>query len=152
IGGYSPIKTGGIDLIPVLGARGEGWGARTFTQENCLPPRPAGRGQYTGVRAEQHKGREEYLLGRHPAPELPCSVHQMKHGPYIVGGLLILAGYLWTMLTDAERTMPGELIALRRQEQMQRLRGILRRLGRFERSRPVAMNPPWSDTANVGGR
>ena len=152
IGGYRPIKSGGIDLIAVLSARAKGWETRTFTAKVCLHHRPSGSAQYTGMSAKVHKGRKDYLLGSHPTWELLSSVHQMKHWPYIVGGLLILAGYLWTMLTGAERTMPGDLIALRRQEQMQRLRAILRRLGRFERSRPVAMNPPWSDTANVGGR
>jgi len=152
IGGYRPAKSGGIDLIAGLSARAQGWQTRTFTEAVCLHHRPSGSAQYTGMSAKLHKGRKDYLLGSHPAWELLGAVHQMKSRPYVVGGLLILAGYLWGMLRRVERTMPDELIGLRRREQMQRLRGILLRLGRSERQRLGEMNPPWSDTASVGGR
>ena len=51
----------------------------------------------------------------------------MKNRPYIVGGSLILVGYVWTMLRRVERAIPEELVELRRNDQMQRLKGILHR-------------------------
>jgi hypothetical protein len=54
-------------------------------------------------------------------------LYNIRKRPYILGGLLTLLGYLWAMLHGAERTIPEELMQLRRNDQMQRLRGILRR-------------------------
>jgi len=50
----------------------------------------------------------------------------MKNRPYIVGGVLSLVGYFWAMLRRVERTIPEELIEVRRNDQMRRLKGILR--------------------------
>jgi hypothetical protein len=52
----------------------------------------------------------------------------MKNPPYVLGGGLMLVGYLWAMLHALERTIPEELMELRRQDQMHRLKGIIRRL------------------------
>ena len=126
IGGYRPIRSGGIDLIAVLSARAQGWQTRTFTEKVCLHHRKSGSACHTGLREGLHRGRKDYLLGSHPAWEVLRSVYQMKSRPYIVGGVLSLVGYFWAMLRRVERTIPEELIEVRRNDQMQRLKGILR--------------------------
>ena len=130
IGGYRPIRSGGIDLIAVLSARAKGWQTRTFTEMVCQHQRKSGSAQHTGLCATLHRGRKDYLLGSHPVWELFRSAHQMKSKPYIVGGLLILVGYVWAMLRRVEWTMPEDLVELRRNDQMQRLQRILRRIAR----------------------
>ena len=127
IDGYRPVRSGGIDLIAVLSARAKGWQTRTFTEKVCLHHRKSGSAQHTGMCARLHRGRKDYLLGSHPAWEVFRSIHQMKNRPYIVGGSLILVGYVWTMLRRVERAIPEELVELRRNDQMQRLKGIFRR-------------------------
>ena len=42
IGGYIPIKGGGIDWTAVTTARMKGWETRTFTEKTCLHHRPMG--------------------------------------------------------------------------------------------------------------
>lgn len=138
IGGYRPIRTGGIDLIAFLSARAEGWQTRTFAEKVCLHHRKVGSAQHAGVcKRLLQGGRKDYLHGSHPAFEVFRSVYQMKNKPYIVGGALVMAGYFWAMLRSLERTIPEELIELRRTDQMNRLTGILRRAFRagsaFER-------------------
>ena len=44
VGGYMPIKGGGIDWVAVTTARMMGWQTRTFTEKNCLHHRPMGTG------------------------------------------------------------------------------------------------------------
>lgn len=127
IGGYRPQKSGGIDLVAVLGARAKGWRTRTFTEKVCRHHRRMDSARHVGVRERLYRGHMDYLLGSHPAWEVFRALYQMRRPPYLIGGPLILAGYLWTMMRGAERTMPEELIALRRQEQMQRLKGVLNR-------------------------
>ena len=36
IGGYTPIKGGGIDYVAVVTARMKGWKTRTYTEKVCL--------------------------------------------------------------------------------------------------------------------
>jgi biofilm PGA synthesis N-glycosyltransferase PgaC len=127
IGGYRQVKSGGIDLIAVLTARSRGWRTQTFTEKFCSHHRSMGSAQHTGFRERIHRGRMDYLLGSHPGWEVFRSIYQMKKKPYFIGGLLIMGGYLWTMLSGHEKTMPAELIPLRRSEQMQRLKSVFER-------------------------
>ena len=105
IGGYRPLRSGGIDLIAVLSARAKGWQTMTFTEKVCLHHRTSGSAQHPGVWERLNRGRKDYLLGGHFVWEICRSVYHMKKRPYILGGALILIGYLWTMLRRGERTM-----------------------------------------------
>jgi len=132
IGGYQTIKSGGIDLIAVLSARSKGWETRTFVEKRFVHHRIQGSVLHAGLREKLHLGRKDYLLGNHPGWELFRSVHQMQNKPYVIGGLLILFAYLWNMIRGVERTIPADLMALRRSEQLGRLKKILgRRFGQL---------------------
>jgi len=74
-----------------------------------------------------HTGQKDYLLGSHPAFELFRSVYQMTSKPHVIGGVLMLAGYVWAMLCGIEKAIPEELIELRRNDQLRRLKGLVRR-------------------------
>jgi len=125
IGGYSAIKSGGIDLIAVLSARAKGWETRTFLEKTFIHHRSQGGALHTGLRGRWYMGRKDYLLGNHPVWEFFRSFYQMRYRPYIIGGLLVLASYLWNSVRGVEKTMPAELMARRRSEQMLRLRNLL---------------------------
>ena len=128
IGGYRPVRTGGIDVIAFLSARAKGWQTNTFIEKVCLHHRKVGSAQHTGTYERLLQGgRKDYLHGSHPAFEVFRSIYQMKNRPYIIGGVLVLAGYFGAMLRSVERTIPKELIELRRIDQMNRLKGVLRR-------------------------
>jgi len=127
IGGYPALKSGGIDLVAVLSARAKGWETRTFVEKSFVHHRSQGGALHTGLRERLHMGRKDYLLGNHPLWELFRSLYQMQHKPYLIGGLLVLASYLWNSLRGTERTIPPELMALRRGEQMKRLKSVLHR-------------------------
>jgi len=122
IGGYKAVKSGGIDLIAVLSARAKGWQTRSFPEMYCWHHRKMGGAQVAGFRERFHRGRMDYLLGGHPLWEVFRSIYQMRHKPYVVGGILIMAGYIWTSLSGVERTMPKELIVLRQNDQLRRLK------------------------------
>ena len=128
IGGYRAVRSGGIDYIAVLSARAKGWHTRTYTEKSCLHHRKTGSAHHTGLRASLHTGQMDYLLGSHPGWELFRSLYQMRNPPYIVGGVLVLGGYLWSFARRVERTIPDELMWLRRREQMERLRELARKV------------------------
>ena len=127
IGGYHGVKSGGIDLIAVLSARAKGWETRTFLEKSFIHHRVQGTALHAGLREKIHIGRKDYLLGNHPAWELFRSVYQMQRKPYVVGGLLILGAYMWNLVRGVEKSIPAELMALRRKEQVTRLKAIFRR-------------------------
>jgi poly-beta-1,6-N-acetyl-D-glucosamine synthase len=127
IGGYPQVRSGGIDLIAVFSARANGWQTRRFTEKFCWHHRKMGEAHHTGYRERFHRGRMDYLLGSHPLWEIFRSMYQMKNRPYFIGGLLIMTGYVWTFLRGVERTMPSNLMKLRRQDQMKRLKTVFRR-------------------------
>jgi biofilm PGA synthesis N-glycosyltransferase PgaC len=127
IGGYSAIRSGGIDLIAVLSARAKGWESRTFVEKSFVHHRSQGGALHTGLRERLHMGRKDYLLGNHPLWEIFRGVYQMAHKPYLIGGLLVLWSYFWNSLRGVERTIPDELMAIRRSDQLKRLKLVLQR-------------------------
>ncbi|MGA6957962.1 MAG: glycosyltransferase family 2 protein [Candidatus Acidiferrales bacterium] len=134
IGGYPAIKSGGIDLIAVLSARAKGWETRTFVEKKFIHHRIQSGALHTGLRGRFYMGRKDYLLGNHPMWEIFRSVYQMGHKPYFIGGFLVLFAYMWDSLRGVKRTIPEELMALRRSDQMKRLKLVMqRRLGPIAR-------------------
>jgi len=125
IGGYVPVKNGGIDHIAVLTARMKGWKTRTFTEKVVLHHRKIGTAQHNRFKAGFRTGAQDYALGGHPLWEVFRTAYQMTKKPFVVGGLVLGAGYFWSMLLRKERPISREMIAFRRREQMQRLRKFL---------------------------
>lgn len=128
IGGYRPIKGGGIDWVAVTTARMKGWKTRTFTERVCRHHRPMGTASAGKLRAWYNLGKQDYYLGGHPLWQVFRSCLQMKSKPYVLGGLALLAGFVWGFVTRANRPIDRDLIAFHQREQMQRLRDVFRQL------------------------
>ena len=137
IGGYKPVKGGGIDHIAVLTARMKGWKTRTFTEKMSIHHRPMGTAERGTFKARFKTGSLDYALGGHPIWELFRTCYQMSKHPVLIGGLTLLAGYLWASVTRAERPISPELVKFRRSEQMHRLRDFLLRKNSSQKSTPV---------------
>jgi glycosyltransferase involved in cell wall biosynthesis len=125
IGGYVPVKSGGIDHVAVITARMKGWKTRTFTEKICLHHRKIGTAERGTLAAKYRVGVLDYALGGHPVWEMFRTVYQMSKKPYIIGGLMLLAGYIISSIRRAERPVSKDLIRFRRREQMVRLRKFL---------------------------
>jgi glycosyltransferase involved in cell wall biosynthesis len=130
IGGYIPIKGGGIDWTAVTSARMKGWQTRTFTEMTCLHHRPMGTGNGSLIGGLFRHGQKDYYLGGHPLWQIFRSGYQVTRSPYVIGGLVLLAGYCWAALLRRERPVPAELVRFHRVEQMARLTAMVSRLGR----------------------
>lgn len=127
IGGYVPIKNGGIDLIAVTTARMKGWTTKTFTEKTCFHHRTTRNSIRKTLIAKFKYGRKDYYLGSHPAWILFRTIYQMGSKPYFIGGLSLLSGYIWAFLIRTEKPISRELIKFQRHEQMQRLRKLISR-------------------------
>jgi glycosyltransferase involved in cell wall biosynthesis len=127
IGGYIPIKGGGIDWTAVTMARMKGWKTRTYTEKTCLHLRGIGTGSSGRLMTWFKQGRKDYFLGGHPLWQACRFCYQVTKKPYLIGGSLLLSGYLWAMIKNEERPIPVELIIFHRREQMKRLKKLFSR-------------------------
>lgn len=123
IGGYVPLKGGGIDSVAVMTARMKGWHTQTFTEFVTKHHRPMGTGSGGGLASASFRlGQRAYRLGWHPAWQAFRSVYQMTKKPYVTGGAALLLGYTYSCLLREERPISKELVEFQRRDQMQRLR------------------------------
>jgi biofilm PGA synthesis N-glycosyltransferase PgaC len=122
IGGYVPLRSGGIDHVAVITARMKGWKTRTFLEKVCLHHRNIGSAEHNVLAARFQVGALDYALGGHPVWELFRTAYQMTRSPIVIGGIALMAGYLWSMVRCIKRPVSPELVEFRRREQMQRLR------------------------------
>ncbi len=129
IGGYTPVKGGGIDWLAVTTARMKGWQSRSFGEMSYVHHQPMGRTHGNVLAARFHYGRKDYVCGGHPLWQVFRSLFQMTKKPYLIGGFLLLFGYFWSWISRRERIASAELIRFHRREQMQRLKALL-----FERN------------------
>ncbi len=127
IGGYRPVKGGGIDLVAVTTARMQGWRTRTFTEKSFEHHRPMGTAELGALRAKFRAGKKDYAFGGHPLWEVLRGGFQAKNRPLIIGGCMLLAGYFWSAVRRAERPVGWEFVRFRRRDQMRRLMALLRR-------------------------
>jgi glycosyltransferase involved in cell wall biosynthesis len=125
IGGYVPIRGGSIDHIAVVSARVKGWKTRTFTDRVCIHHRAMGTAQQSAWRAKFRMGVKDYSVGNHPIWELSRIFYQMRNPPFIVGGLSLAAGYIWSWLRRSEIVVSDEVVTFTRREQMHRLRKLV---------------------------
>lgn len=132
IGGYRPIKTGGVDLIAVITARMKGWQTRSFPEKACIHHRKMGSAKQSALVNAFDGGRTDYTHGCYAVWEVFRCLYQMTRPPIVLGGSLCLAGFLWAMATRAEKVVSADLVQFRRTEQMRRLRDFINRaiLGR----------------------
>jgi biofilm PGA synthesis N-glycosyltransferase PgaC len=131
IGGYVPVKTGGVDVIAVVAARMKGWKTKTFTHTWFQLHREMGAVRGHLMEAPFRSGIKDYTLGNHPMWELLRTAYQMTRRPFVIGGMALACGYVWALIRGAERVVSPEMQAFRRREDMQRLRRVFTAKGNW---------------------
>lgn len=125
IGGYVPVKGGGIDWIAVTTARMKGWETYSFEGRTFNHHRKMGTAGSSEIKARFHYGKKDYFLGGHPLWQLFRGTYQLGKKPYVVGGLALMLGYGWYWATGQSRVVSDELMRFHRREQLRRLRLLL---------------------------
>ena len=127
VGGYTPIRGGGIDLVAVVSARMRGWKTRTFPAKVCFHHRKMGSGTNQGLKLPFKWGQKDYRLGGHPVWQLFRCCYQMSKRPYVVGGLLCLTGYFYAFALRRPRDVTPEFVEFCGKEQMRYAPVLLRK-------------------------
>jgi glycosyltransferase involved in cell wall biosynthesis len=127
IGGYTPVKGGGIDHIAVVSARMKGWKTRTFPDKVCIHHREMNTAGQGALKAKFKLGAKDYSFGNHPVWELFRTLYQMKNPPFVLGGVALGAGYFWSMARGAQVSISRDVVAFTHHEQLQRLKKFVTR-------------------------
>lgn len=133
IGGYVPIRGGGIDWVAVTTARMNGWVTQSFADRVFHHHRKIGTAETNEIVSRFRYGKKDYFLGGHPLWQLLRSTFQLTKRPYVVGGMALLAGYVWCWLTRTQRPISPQLVKFHRGEQMARLRELMFQRARLQR-------------------
>jgi len=128
IGGYVPIKIGGVDLVAVLSARMKGWQTRTFPEKTCVHHRRMGTTKRNALVAAFKGGEGDYMLGAHPVWEFARTIYLMTKPPIVLGACLRLGGFVWAMVRRVDKVVPSDLVRFRRREQVRRLRNFIKKM------------------------
>jgi poly-beta-1,6-N-acetyl-D-glucosamine synthase len=126
IGGYVPIKGGGIDWVAVTTARMKGWTTKTFIGRTCLHHRKMGTGNTSEIMTWFRQGRKDFFLGNHPLWEIFRALYQMTKKPFFAGGSLLFLGFTMAWIKRVEKPISIELLKFIREEQMLRLKNALK--------------------------
>lgn len=93
------------DGIDVHTARMKGWNTLSFDDPNArlIHHRLMGSSDKNVYRGRLRLGRGIYFMGYHPLYALASSVFRMREKPFIIGGLLIIVGYVKAALQGVPR-------------------------------------------------
>jgi glycosyltransferase involved in cell wall biosynthesis len=133
VGGYIPIKAGGIDWIAVTTARMRGWKTRSFQDKYFFHHRSLGTADRGHLSSGFSYGEKDYYLGWHPLWEVFRVIYKMTKKPYVIGGAVLGMGYLWALFRGVPRAVSDDLMGFHRKEQMIKLKSIARSLSKLQR-------------------
>lgn len=124
IGGLRPSM--GWDGIDEYGARARAWNVHVLSDLTLRHYRPRGSKQKP-LKARWEEGRGNAYMGYLPSWLLVRAVYRgIVEKPPVLGGIALLASYVWARLRRLPQVDDPGAIAELRKEQRERLRGLLR--------------------------
>lgn len=125
VGGYLPLRYGGLDTAAETTARMRGWEVETFPDLEYYHYRCTGTAGGGLARAKFKAGIIAYSLGYHPLFELARCAFRLFDPPRVVGSLALMAGYCWAALQGGDRQVSEDFVRYLRAEQFARLRSAV---------------------------
>ena len=125
IGGFAPLRLGGVDSLAEIKTRMHGWSVETFPDLKVKHHRRFTSGKRSIYSTRLYQGVVHYMLGYHPLFQLAAGLRRLAERPRIVGSLLVMSGYLWGFVGIRKRPVPDDVVRFLRSEQRGRLRDAL---------------------------
>lgn len=126
VGGYLPLKQGGIDAAAEIIARQKGWTVRTFADLRVLEHRRTGTATANPLSARLREGRRLYALGYGFPFFLARCVRRSMERPRMIGSLTALLGYLESVIRKEPIVLPPDVVAGLRAEQRRKMLRLFR--------------------------
>lgn len=124
IGGYIPLKIGGIDSVAEIMARMSGWKVRTYPEFEIIHHRRVLTSGTNILNSKFKQGMIDYCIGYHPMFEVATCLYRLFDKPVIIGSVIRIIGYLWLTIKREEKLLPVKVINYLRIEQLDRLKSI----------------------------
>jgi hypothetical protein len=113
----------GWDAIDEMKAMMRGWETKSFRDIIVLHKRPTGK--ETGrLRYGWRRGICNYYLGYNPVYSVLSSINNFSRKPYVLFGLTLFAGYVYSYITNSEQINDKNLIKFIKKFQSQRIRSL----------------------------
>jgi glycosyltransferase involved in cell wall biosynthesis len=125
IGGYLPLKFGGIDAVAEIVTRMKGWVVRKSLENRVLEHRRTGFAHGRPLKTMLRDGQKFYSLGYEPLFYLLRCIYRLKDYPLVVGSGAALTGYLWSMIRREPIVLPAEVVQYLRKEHRMKLKRTL---------------------------
>ena len=123
IGGIRPLAHGGEDWFAEVRARMQGWAVRSNRDLIAYHHRPTGSAD-NQLRRWFQQGRMDFSLGSLPTFEIVKCCLRLGGRPLVLGGIVRLAGFVWSYCIRDERAVSEDVVQFLRSEQRQRLFAI----------------------------
>lgn len=125
VGGFKPVKIGGVDAIAEISAKMHGWKVRSFPVLKVYHYRCTGTATGSMMMARFRDGMKDFVLGYDPLFEAARCLYRFKENGYSAGGLFRISGYFWAFLKNYQRPVSKEFVQFLRADQRRRLREML---------------------------
>jgi glycosyltransferase involved in cell wall biosynthesis len=126
VGGYLPLKDGGIDTAAEIMARMNGWKVRKSFENKTFEHRPTSFTWGTPLKAKMREGSHFHSLGYDPVFYLLRCIYRLKEYPFFLGSAAALFGYVKNMVRQRPIVLPAEVVKFLRAEQRAKLSKALR--------------------------
>jgi len=128
IGGYIPLKYGGIDAVAEIMARWHGWEVESFPEIKLYHFRRTGTATRNILNTRFRDGIMEYMIGYHPLFETLRILRNSMDSPILLGSLMWMCGYVFASIQRYERPVPDDFVKYLRSEQLCRIWSIISNL------------------------
>jgi poly-beta-1,6-N-acetyl-D-glucosamine synthase len=125
IGGYRPLRYGGIDATAEIMSRMKGWKVRKSLVNRVFEHRPTGFAHGRPFKTMLRDGRKFHSLGYGPVFYLLRCIYRVRDYPLIVGSAAAMAGYLWSMIRREPIALPPDVVEFLRAEHRTKLKQSL---------------------------
>jgi glycosyltransferase involved in cell wall biosynthesis len=122
IGGYLPLKLGGIDTAAEIMARMKGWTVRKSFKDRTFEHRRTSFAWGSPVMAKIREGSHFYSLGYDHLFFILRCIYRLKEYPFIIGSGAALFGYINSMIRQHPIVLPTEVVSYLKSEQRAKLK------------------------------
>lgn len=126
IGGYKPLRFGGIDAVAETSARMLGWEVKHFPQNKVFHHRPTGSAHNNIIKQKFRAGLRNYSIGYHPLFQIFKLISNISLPPYFLGSLFLFSGYIWGAIKKYDMPISKDFKDYLRSEQLKKIRRSLR--------------------------
>jgi glycosyltransferase involved in cell wall biosynthesis len=127
IGGYLPLKLGGIDAAAEITARMKGWKVSKIPELRASEHRRTGTASAGLLRSFVQLGRRFHSLGYHPLFYVLRCLFRIANTPFLIGSAAELFGFFTGVALRKPIALPRPVVQYLRREQMQKLRLLVSR-------------------------